>query len=73
MEHPVTWVGLLGVPDLWQSVVTGLFVMGLLVLLAARAKSAITAGGEQVLIPDAGLSARNFFELVVEFIANMCE
>jgi F-type H+-transporting ATPase subunit a len=73
MEHPVTWVGLLGVPDLWKSVVTGLFVMGLLVLLAARARSAITTGGDQVLIPDENLSARNFFEVIVEFIASMCE
>jgi F-type H+-transporting ATPase subunit a len=73
MEHPVTWVGLLGVPDLWKSVVTGLFVMGLLMLLAARARSAITTGGDQVLIPDENLSARNFFEVIVEFIASMCE
>lgn len=73
MEHPVTWVGLLGVPPLWKSVVTGLFVMSVLVLLAARARSAITSGGDQILVPDERLTARNFFELVVEFIADMCE
>jgi F-type H+-transporting ATPase subunit a len=42
-------------------------------LLAARARSAITTGGDQVLIPDENLSARNFFEVIVEFIASMCE
>jgi F-type H+-transporting ATPase subunit a len=47
--------------------------MGLLMLLAARARSAITTGGDQVLIPDENLSARNFFEVIVEFIASMCE
>lgn len=73
MEHPVTWVGLIGVPDLWASVVTGLFVIAILLVLATRARSAITAGGDQVIVPDATLTARNFFELIVEFIGNMAE
>ncbi|MFP6665655.1 MAG: F0F1 ATP synthase subunit A [Deltaproteobacteria bacterium] len=73
MEHPVTWLWLLGVPDAWQSIVTGLFVMTVLVAIGARARTAITTTGEQVIIPDAKLTARNFFELLVEFVGNMAE
>ena len=73
MEHPVTWLWLLGVPDAWQSIVTGLFVMTVLVAIGARARTAITTTGEQVIIPDAKLTARNFFELLVEFVSNMAD
>lgn len=73
MEHPQIWVKLLGVPDLWGSVVTGLFVIGVLLVLGLRARSAITASGEQVIVPDGTLTPRNLFELVVEFIGNMAD
>jgi F-type H+-transporting ATPase subunit a len=73
MEHPVTWLWLLGVPEAWQSIVTGLFVMTVLIGIGARARTAITTTGEQVIIPDAKLTARNFFELLVEFVGNMAE
>ena len=71
MDHPVTWTGLLGITGPWQFVVTGVFVMAVILLLAVRARQALSADG--ALIPDSGLSPRNIFELLVESIAGMCE
>ncbi len=71
MEHPVTWTGLLGITERWQFIATGAFVMAVLVLLGARARQALTAEG--ALIPDAGLTPRNAFELLVEGITGLCE
>ena len=71
MEHSVTWTGLLGIPYDWGSVATGLFVMGVLIALAFRARAA--AGAEGAIVPDEGLTARNVFELLVESITSMAE
>ncbi len=71
MEHPVTWAGLLEIPELWSSVLTGLFVIGGLLLLAVRARSAVTSEG--AIVPDAGLTPRNVFELLVEAIGGLSE
>lgn len=71
MEHPVTWIGLLDIPPIWASVVTGLFVMAVLLVVALRARSAVTAEG--AIVPDAGLTPRNLFELLVESIGSLSE
>lgn len=71
MEHPVTWAYLLGIPPLWQSVVTGLFVMAILLLVAVRARAAVTAEG--AIVPDAGLTPRNIFELLVESLGSLAD
>ncbi|MBM4269852.1 MAG: F0F1 ATP synthase subunit A [Deltaproteobacteria bacterium] len=71
MEHPVTWTGLLGIPFAWHSVATGVFVMLVLLVLAARARSALQA--DSAIIPDASLSPRNIYELLVESITGMAE
>jgi len=71
MDHPATWQWALGIPDLWASVVTGLFVMGILLVLGVRAKAAMAT--EEAIIPDAGLTPRNVFELLVEGIGSLSE
>ena len=71
MDHPATWQWALGIPDLWASVVTGLFVMGILLLLGVRAKAAMAT--EEAIIPDAGLTPRTVFELLVEGIGSLSE
>jgi F-type H+-transporting ATPase subunit a len=71
MEHPVTWTGLLGIPDNYQFIGTGVFVMVVLLLIGARARVALAAEG--AVVPDAGLSARNFFEVLVEAIGGIAE
>lgn len=71
MNHPATWQWALGIPDLWASVVTGLFVMGILLVLGVRAKAAMAT--EEAIIPDAGLTPRNVFELLVEGIGSLSE
>lgn len=71
MEHPVTWIGLLGVSDTWASVATGFFVIALIFAVAARARTALTAEG--AIIPDAGLTPRNLFELLVEGLGSLAD
>ncbi|MDG2308143.1 MAG: F0F1 ATP synthase subunit A [Candidatus Binatia bacterium] len=71
MEHPVTWTFLLGIPTPWASVVTGVFVMAVLLLVASRARSAVTSEG--AIIPDAGLTPRNVFELMVEGLGSLAD
>lgn len=71
MEHPVTWTYLLGIPPLWASVATGLFVMAILLVVAARARSAVSAEG--AIVPDAGLTPRNIFELLVEGLGSLAD
>jgi F-type H+-transporting ATPase subunit a len=71
MDHPATWQWALGIPELWASVVTGLFVMGILLVLGVRAKAAMAT--EEAIIPDAGLTPRNVFELLVEGIGSLSE
>ncbi len=71
MEHPVTWIGLLEIPPVWASVVTGLFVISMILLVAVRARAAVTAEG--AIVPDAGLTPRNLFELLVESLGSMAD
>ncbi|HZR84849.1 MAG TPA: F0F1 ATP synthase subunit A [Candidatus Binatia bacterium] len=75
MEHPFTWTYALGMdPDSgWKYFAIGCFVMGVLLLLALRARAAISKDGEAALVPDEGLSARNVFELVVEAIGSLAD
>lgn len=73
MEHPVTWVYLLGIPDGWHAFTTGLFVMSVLLLVAFRARTAITASGDAAIVPDDKLTPRNIFELLTEFVGNMSD
>lgn len=72
MEHPVTWTGLLGIPHGdWEYFAIALLVMGIILLLGLQARSALK--GEQALVPDESLSARNVFELLVESIGGLAE
>src|SRR5215831_2560429 len=69
MEHPFTWVGALGVPPKYQFVVTSLFVMAVIVALAARARA--TLQGEEALVPDGTLSVRTVFEVLTETMSEL--
>lgn len=69
MEHPVTWTGLLGISEQYQYVALSGFVMAAILLLGLRARSALAAEG--AVVPDASLSARNTFELLVESIGGL--
>jgi F-type H+-transporting ATPase subunit a len=71
MEHPVTWTDLLGIPHVYSYFATGLFVMGVLLFLAFRARSALQS--DSAVVPDASFSPRTIFELLVEGIANLAE
>jgi F-type H+-transporting ATPase subunit a len=69
MDHPVTWTGLLGISERYQYVALSAFVMTAILLLGLRARAAITAEG--AIVPDARLSARSIFELLVESISGL--
>ena len=71
MEHPVTWTGLLHIPPIWASVVTGLFVISILLVLALRARSAVSSEG--AIVPDGTLTPRNLYELLVESLGSLSE
>lgn len=73
MEHPYTWTYAIGMdPDSdWKYLAIGAFVMGVTLLLALRARAAMRADAEAALVPDESLTARNFFELVVEFLSGL--
>ena len=71
MDHPVTWVGLLAIPDAWASVATGVFVMSIILVLAVRARGALAA--EEAMVPDGSLTPRNVFELLVESIGSLAD
>lgn len=71
MAHPVTWTGLLGIPEQFQYLATGIVVMLGILLLAARARAALVA--ESAIVPDASLSPRTIFELLVESIGGLAE
>ena len=75
MEHPFTWTYALGIsPESnWEYITIGTFVALVLLALAVRARSAISADAEAALVPDESLSARNFFELVIEMIGGLAE
>ncbi len=71
MAHPVTWTGLLGIPEQFQYLATGAAVMVGILFLAARARTALLA--ESAVVPDASLSPRTIFELLVESIGGLAE
>lgn len=72
MEHPVTWTGLIGIPHGdWEYFAIGMLVMGILLLLGLRARSALAK--DTAIVPDETLTARNVFELVVEMIGGMSD
>ena len=75
MEHPYTWTYALGMhPDSdWKYLAIACFVMGVILLLALRARAAIQKDGEAALVPDESLSARNVFELVAEALGSLGE
>lgn len=75
MEHPYTWTYALGMaPDSdWKYFAIGCFVMGLLLLLALRARAAINADPAAAVVPDQALSARGVFELLAEGIGGLAE
>jgi hypothetical protein len=68
MDHPVTWTELLGIPHVYSYFATGLFVMAILLFLAFRARSALQT--DSAIVPDASLSPRTIFELLVEGIGS---
>ncbi|HEY8516966.1 MAG TPA: F0F1 ATP synthase subunit A [Candidatus Binatia bacterium] len=72
MEHPVTWTGLIGIPHGdWEYFAIALLVMGILLVLALRARAALQQ--DSAVVPDDTLTARNVFELLVEAINNLSE
>lgn len=72
MEHPVTWTGLLGIPHGdWEYFAIAMLVMGVLLILALRARSALQDGS--AVVPDEKLTARNVFELLVEAMSGLGE
>jgi F-type H+-transporting ATPase subunit a len=74
-EHPYTWTYALGMdPESdWKYFAIGCFVMGVLLLLALRARTRIAAAGDAALVPDATLTARNFFEVLTEVLGGLAE
>lgn len=74
-EHPFTWTYALGMaPDSdWKYFVIGCFVMGVILALGVRARTAISARGDAAIVPDGSLNARNVFELVAEVIGGLAE
>jgi F-type H+-transporting ATPase subunit a len=72
MEHPVTWTGLLGIPHGdWEYFAIAMFVMGILLLLALRARGQLKQ--DAAVVPDERLTARNVFELLVEAINGLAD
>jgi F-type H+-transporting ATPase subunit a len=72
MEHPVTWTGLLGIPHGdWEYFAIAMLVMGILLILGLRARSALKQ--DAAVVPDEKLTARNVFELLVEAINGLAE
>lgn len=72
MEHPVTWTGLIGIPHGdWEYFAIGMLIMGVLLLIALRARSELAK--DSAVVPDEGLSARNVFELLVEAIGGLSD
>jgi F0F1-type ATP synthase membrane subunit a len=71
MEHPVTWTGLLGIPERYHSIVLSFLVMSTILAVGLRARFAIA--NESAITPDGTLSARNVFELLVESISGLAK
>jgi F-type H+-transporting ATPase subunit a len=71
MEHPVTWTGLLGIPEQYQYLAISFTVMVALLLLGLRARFALAAEG--AVVPDGTLSSRNVFELLIESVSSLAD
>ncbi len=69
MEHPFTWTYALGIPQHFEYFAVACLVMGVVLLLAFRARAAL--GSEAAVVPDETLTARNVFELVTEAIGGL--
>jgi F-type H+-transporting ATPase subunit a len=71
-QHPVTWTSLVGIRHGdWEYFAIAMLIMGLLLLLALRARGALQQ--DAAVVPDETLTARNIFELLVEAIGGMTE
>jgi F-type H+-transporting ATPase subunit a len=71
-EHPVTWTSLIGIPHGdWEYFAIGLFIMGILLILALRARSALQQ--DAAVVPDETLTARNVYELLVEAMGGLSD
>lgn len=70
MEHPYTW-NLLA-PFLPQHVFFGIVVVTLLIGIGSLARLSLSRAKDPI-IPDAGLSLRNIFELVVSLIISLSD
>jgi F-type H+-transporting ATPase subunit a len=70
MEHGFAWMDY--VPGLEPHTATAFLVMGLLLVLALRARAQFARAGDAT-VPDQGISARNIAELVTELIQNLAE
>ena len=73
MEHPFTWNHALGIPEKWHHVATSAFVMGVILLLAWLARSALAATTDHGLAPDAKLTPRNFMEVIADAVNGLAE
>jgi F-type H+-transporting ATPase subunit a len=72
MEHPVTWTGLIGIPHGdWEYFAIAMLVMGILLILGLRARSALQK--DSAVVPDEKLTARNVFELLVEMMNGLAD
>lgn len=74
MEHSFTWYDLLpaALKAVPQHTLTALLVSVLLVLAALRARQALLSS-KDALIPEEGMSLRNFAELLVEFVVDLVD
>jgi len=71
-QHPVTWTYLIGIPHgPWEYLAIALLIMGVLLILALRARSALQQ--DAVVVPDETLTARNVYELLVEAIGGLSD
>ncbi|MFM7142568.1 MAG: F0F1 ATP synthase subunit A [Alphaproteobacteria bacterium] len=73
MEHPFTWNHALGIPEKWHHVATSALVMGVILLIAGFARSALMATDDHGLEPDAKLTPRNFLEVIADAMGNLAE
>jgi F-type H+-transporting ATPase subunit a len=74
MEHAFTWYSALPFPisALAEHNFTALFVMVVLVLLAAAARRALARSADAI-VPEAGLSVRNLMELLVGLVVSLSD
>ena len=74
MEHPFMWYDILPSPlrVFPQHTFTALLVMAVLLVLACRARRALSQSADPV-VPEEGVSARNVLELLVELVVGLSD